>query len=334
VACNYLLCGLEQKKQNPDKCSSTNLFIAMLTFALAITFKLSMVVMGCLGMAIAFLAMAMPTPVQGKRTKLHYASLIFSALILLPWIGRSLMLSGYPFYPNSVLSLPVDWRVPTASANWDAAWVQSWARLPHASLIETKGFGWLVPWWKNAWGNREGFMAPVFLSLTSGLILIIQGLRLKLPNLSGGLWLLAISFAGLVFWLIEAPALRFGEGLLWANAAALATCAIYSLPVHLGGEGRITALTISILLAVYCVYPRTLWIESYRKPLAVRNFVALPKVAVTPERTDTGLTIFVPVEGDQCWETNLLCTPDFKRTLRLRSTVGLPSGFHSENSPH
>lgn len=334
VACKYLLCGLEQKKQYPEKNSRTSLLIAILTFALAITFKLSMVVTGGLGMVIAFLALARPTLVQGKRSRLHYASLVLSALLLLPWIGRSLMLSGYPFFPNSSLSLPVDWRVPTASVNLEAARVRSWARLPHASPIETEGFGWLAPWSKNAWGDREGFKAPVLLSLTSGLILIIQGFRLKLPNLSGGFWLVLASFAGLIFWFIEAPALRFGEGSLWASAAVLASCAIYSLPLNLGGQARITALAISVLLAFYCVYPRTLWIESYRKPFAVRSFVRLPKVAVVPERTDSGLTIFVPVEGDQCWETDLLCTPDFNRTLRLRSGVGLQSGFRSESSPH
>jgi len=270
----------------------------------------------------------------GERRTLLCASLLFSALLLMPWIGRGLILSGYPFYPSTSLSLSADWRVPPASANLDAAWVRSWARLPHGSPIETEGFGWLAPWWKNAWGNREGFKAPVLLSLISGLFLIIQGLRPRLPDLSGGLWLLVPSLSGLLFWFLEAPALRFGEAPLWASAATLASCAVYSLPFRTGGRGRIAALAILVLLSVYCVYPRTLWTESYRNPLAVSSFIALPKVTVVPERTDTGLTILVPVEGDQCWETNLLCTPEFNRTLRLRSTVGLPSGFHSESSPH
>jgi len=290
--------------------------------------------MGCFGMVLAIMAMVRPTSGQGKRIRILYASLIFSALLLLPSIGRSLMLSGYPFYPNSALSLPVDWRVPPASANSDAAWVRSWARLPHASPIETEGFGWLAPWWKNAWGNREGFKAPVLLSLTSSLILIIQGLRHRLPNLSGGFWLLALSVAGLLFWFIEAPALRFGEASLWVSAATLATCAVYSLPFRLGERGRLTALAILVLLSVYCAYLRTLWIESYRKPFAIRSFVALTKVSVVPERTDSGLTVFMPAEGNQCWESNLLCTPYFDRTLRLRSEASLKSGFHSENTPH
>lgn len=308
--------------------------IAILAFSLATTFKLSMIVTGGLGVAIAFMAMLKANSGVGKRRTLLCASLLFSALLLLPWIGRSLVLSGYPFYPSSSLSLPVDWRVPPALANSDAAWVRSWARLPHVSPLETEGFGWLAPWWKNAWGNREGFKAPVLLSLIPSLILVIQGLRRRLPDLSGGLWLLVPSLSGVLFWFIEAPALRFGEASLWASAATLAICGVYSLPFRLGGRGRLAALAVLVLLSFYCVYPRTLWIESYRKPLAIRSFVALTKVSVVPERTDSGLTVFMPAEGNQCWESNLLCTPYFDRTLRLRSEASLKSGFHSENTPH
>lgn len=39
---------------------------------------------------------------------------LISTLLIAPWIGRNLVLSGYPLFPSGVLAAPVDWRFPEA----------------------------------------------------------------------------------------------------------------------------------------------------------------------------------------------------------------------------
>ena len=45
----------------------------------------------------------------------------------LSWVGRGVILSGYPAYPSRIGALPVDWRVPTEQAEADVAWIRYYA---------------------------------------------------------------------------------------------------------------------------------------------------------------------------------------------------------------
>jgi len=299
-----------------------SLLIAMLLFSLAVTFKLSSLVFAFTGWLVSFFALCFsPTP-QKKRFAL--AAVILSAAIVLPWICRGLILTGYPFFPSTALGIPVDWKVPAAIAEVQADFARSFARIPQIPLGDTSAFRWLRPWFRELIREREGFLIPLFFVLAGALVAIFKAKRNAFPR---WFWLLLPSLAGILFWFFEAPAIRFGEPAIWTAAATLGTFAALHLldaPV----KNRIFLFAL-LLLTAWAAHPRLLWNSYFRPSIDVRAFLPLPQPQVLPHRTASGLTIYVPVESNQCWDAPLPCSPYFTDTLRLRHPGKIQDGFAS-----
>ena len=305
--------------------------IAMLLFSLAVTFKLSSLVFGLTGWIVAFLALCFSGAVSpSRRKRLALAAVLLSALMVVPWMGRGLVLTGYPFFPSSALGISADWTVPAANAQAQADFARSFARIPQIPLADTSGYHWLLPWFRELIREREGFLIPIFSMLAGALFLAANFRRENWAALPRWLWLLLPSFAGIVFWLFEAPAIRFGEPALWTAAAALGTFAAGQV---LGSLIKKRLFVIAFLFVMaWAAHPRLLWNSYVRPSLSVRAVLPLPQPRVVPEQTFSGLTIYVPVETNQCWDAPLPCSPYFSDTLRLRRPNELESGFVS-NGP-
>jgi hypothetical protein len=335
AAAALLFRGLSRDFSKGDDSSSPDLrlVVAMALFALATVFKLSTVVVAGLGWSIGFLQLWSLTKKSGKRIPLIAASLVLSAAIVLPWIACGLVQSGYPFYPKALLGMPLDWQVPSAAANWETAAIRSWARIPHARLSETQGFRWIGSWVRGNSRNREGLEVPFFIAMAGGLAGIFSLARRKRTGTWPGLCLLIPSLAGCVFWFLQAPDLRFGEAAVWTTAATLGTLGVISFVQDKELRWRRIALLGLASITAWCLYPRTLWRVSARPPLGVHGFLRLPVVKVVPRQTLSGLVVYVPAEGDQCWDAPLPCTPYFNKTLRLRRAENMRWGFASEGLP-
>jgi hypothetical protein len=164
------------------------------------------------------------------------------------------------------------------------------------------------------------------------------------------LWLLLPSLAGVLFWFWASPDPRFGQFSIWTMAGTLGTWAIVSfigqqqsapVPERSDDRDRLasgtqrfrTGLAAGVLaLAVWCLSGYG-WREPYRRLLAEGGLTPLPKANVTARKTVSGLTVYVPAEGNQCWDAPLPCTPYFDRTPRLRDNKSMRWGFASEGKP-
>jgi hypothetical protein len=323
----------ESFRENPDANGPSPLFlvIAMLLFSLAVTFKLSSLLFALTGWIAAFLALYFSGAVSpAQRKRLALAVLLFSALIIIPWICRGLVLTGYPFFPSPAFGISADWTVPAANAQAQADFARSFARIPQIPLADTSGYHWLQPWFRELIREREGFLIPILFMLAGALFLAANSRRKNQAVLPRWLWLLLPSFAGIVFWFFQAPAIRFGEPALWTAAATLGTfAAVHELDSLIKKRLFIFSLLLSI---VWAAHPRLLWNSYFRPSFSVRAVPLLPRPRVVPEQTFSGLTIYVPVATNQCWDAPLPCSPYFSDTLRLRRPGHLESGFVS-NGP-
>jgi hypothetical protein len=143
-----------------------SLVIAIVLFSLAVTFKLSSLVFALTGWIVAFLALCFSramSPSQRKRFAL--AAVLLSAAIVVPWLCRGLVLTGYPFFPSPAFGISVDWTVFAANAQAQADFARSFARIPQIPLADTSGYRWLLPWFSELIREREGFLIPVFFML-------------------------------------------------------------------------------------------------------------------------------------------------------------------------
>jgi hypothetical protein len=421
-----VLCSEGGHGQLPDSRSHyPRLIVAMTLFAVGVAFKISTIVFAFLGWCLAFRWLWRSEPAQKQRRPLLTCALVLSALILLPWCVRGIILTGYPVFPAAALGVPADWRVPAPAAKAYADGVRSWGRNPDAaSLTETRGTGWVQGWIRHAIRDRVSLQVPLAISLASlgiGLVVRLRGRRFPQtappnatvpiqPSLESKdpgerlatyrwLWLLLPSVGGVVFWFWASPDPRFGQFSIWTMAGTLGTWGIMSFIGRQQSAGlRVTqaaplqeqpgrpplsvaqvvplqepqagqpeasqgaplvmqagvvgaahgeraglalwtqrfraglAAGAILALAVWC-FSGYGWREPYRRLLAEGGLTPLPQANVKLRKTLSGLTVYVPAEGNQCWDAPLPCTPYFDRTLRLRDGKSLRCGFASEGKP-
>jgi hypothetical protein len=142
-----------------------------------------------------------------------FSLLFFPALILIPWLIRNVMLSGYLFYPLTFPDLfSFDWKIPPAQAFYESALIRSWAMygiLPDAPVQFFPLQNWL-PAWLHAIGNFNilllflSFLSPILttflppkkhsLPLTLTLTLTLTLLTAPSPRFMMGVMLISIVF--------------------------------------------------------------------------------------------------------------------------------------------
>lgn len=328
----------EEGENRGDGAGNTRVVVAASLAALAVTFKLSVIVFSALAWAVAFVWLCSSSPQSRRRGVWITASVVLPAVILLPWAIRGLALSGYPFFPSAMLGIPADWRVPAAVANIYVGWVHSFAvtqayeLAPAGKIVALGKFGEAARWFLGLARNREGFQVPFLLSIAGAATLLVCRSQWARPRRSRSLWLLLPPLGGIVFWIVEAPDPRFGQAAIWTLGATLGALGIGSSAARLKWlRPRLVAAGL-ILAMLWCLFSYD-WQQSYRPLESVRELVPLPVARVAPRLTGSGLIVYIPIVGDQCWDAPLPCTPYFDNTLRLRSPGNLGGGFSSEGLP-
>lgn len=338
VAAGILFEKLHRKDEEaPHGSSHVRLVVAATLFALAVAFKQSTIVFALLAWCLAFGRIWSKNFATGKRNLYSIGAVALSAAVLLPWCARGVILSGYPLFPATTLAFPVDWKVPVPVADWYVGAVRSFARIPDVPVADTRGFAWLRPWLHLAIHDRTSSQVPALISLGGLAVVLGFWLRKKACPVYPWLWLLVPSLVATVFWFVAAPALRFGQFAIWTTAGTLGTWGIVSLT---SGPRRaeITRIILAGLavLLLWCLISFG-WKPPYERLLASPGLEPLPQASTAPRQTLSGLTVYVPTEGNQCWDAPLPCTNYFDATLRLRNSQSLRSGFtsqsHADNLP-
>jgi hypothetical protein len=332
VATGILFGQLELTQSSPSSAQKfVRANVAMTLLALAVTFKLSTAVFSILVWLIGLVLLSLSDCQPKLRFKLIGGSIFLSAIIILPWLARGVILSGYPFYPEQLLGANVDWKVSPLACRWELAWIRSWARAPWAPLAETQGFHWLRTWLHRNILDREGFQVPLVLSTISGIGTLVGCVRSRFGPTGPWLWLLLPSVASLTVWFLEAPAPRFAEAPIWTMAGVLSTAIIVWVTTTSKNSWlpRIVCLGI-ILTSAWCIAPHRLWRYVYNPLFMDPQPLPMPQASVVSATTTSGLTVYWRADGLQCWDAPLPCTPYFDKTLRLRRAGDIRSGFSSD----
>jgi len=319
-----------------------------------ITIKLSFAV---LGGAVALLAFVVWFTRSGSRNRFDGNRtliwiIICVAMVLLPWMIRGIILSGYIAYPSAVGSFPVEWRMPRESVVSEANWIRSWARTPGVHWSKVLG-NWD---WFNPWAFRMLGCFDIIISLVLTLVACCLTLSYRLTKkherkTQGAQWLFLLPpIVSLVFWFVTAPAPRFAGACFWVlGAGAIA------LTVDMLNQPKRTAILCIILCIliigiitnnlivgkmnfVRAVIGEKNLMKGFRQlninraalvvgPGQDHGFYATPSVDLKTVETRSGLAIYVPQKGDQCWDAPLPCTPYPNVNLRLRHEGDIRGGF-------
>lgn len=311
-----------------------HLFWMTLVACVGITIKLSFVVLAgtFLGVVYAIWLVRQRAWLRPALQPVLVVIALCGMTILVPWVIRGIILSGYPAYPSAAWGFPVEWRIPRALVLGEANWVRSWSRQPWVFWSEVlSGSKWLKPWMD---GVPDIVIKPVELTLLAlvGGALCCGGRGRTQQWWRDAQWLFFLPpVIALVFWFVSAPSPRFAGGLFWIVAAgALALMLNQFFQMYNTEQYIVIASSYALCIMVF------LHVSPLRNPLwmvveepSKDGLAPVPTFAYEQLTTDSGMPIYIPLGADQvqCWDAPLPCAPDLRSTLRLRVPGDLSQGF-------
>lgn len=181
--------------------------------AFCITIKISAFPIILTALPILILAL------KNKRPLLLIGLVICLFIVILPFITRNLILSGYLVYPGPAIDLfKFDWRVPASWLVEDTKTIHWFAALPHidqAEFYKMTPSQWIPIWFGNLLPRHKAIlMAIIFLPVLLLFLTPIKKWRQFIVTQMYVLFPFAISIIGVIFWFLAAPTFRFGYGYL------------------------------------------------------------------------------------------------------------------------
>lgn len=351
VLSSQLLCLFEKSKRDSREAGYAVFFIASIS-VVGCTVKLSFVALGVATSLLVLLAWYFRSEGEGRsgeKNTLAWAILAI-AVVIIPWMARGVVLSGYPVFPSTFCSFPVEWRMPYQDVVATAKSIVAYARseVPWHGVVEKSD--WVTPWMSEV-GGRFEVVGPLLLMFVGLLVkLCWKSKDGHLGGVSRTAWLFLLpAMLSLPYWFLTAPSVRFAGASFWVVGAGTAALSI-------GGIPRLSNSAKSWLTVVLCmILCQRIFIGGHRdclftiikekdvhkalgklyrtgalvmtRPMTIDGYFAIPSVQVKTFVTDSGLTVYVPEKGGKCWDSPLPCTPNPDADLQLREQGNLRHGF-------
>jgi hypothetical protein len=302
-----------------------NLLVITFLACVGIVVKLSFAAMGVTAVVLALVMFVIRNRSQSSRFAIR--SLILSAVVgltvLVPWMMRGVWLSGYPLYPISIVSAPVEWRVPRVNAVTESIVIRSWARSPRVPWEEVwNNWGWLKDWIKRL--PREVYQA-LNITFIGSLMAFLLGRKAIKSDWLG--IILIVPVASIIYWFFSAPDVRFVGSAFWVLAVGSLVVAAHKLKISSSELGNYQFSALLLVLLFLYVSPLSEPIMAVNQSSTSEAVAAIPKAVTKAVDVEHGSVVYVPIEGQQCWNAPLPCTPAVQPFLQFRDPENLAAGF-------
>ena len=189
-------------------------FVVFLTF-FCITIKVSSAPLLLLALGIVILLIA-----AKKYREIGWMAL-GGVILLLPFITRNLILTGYPVFPGFPVDLfNFDWKLPLEKVREESQEIHLFATLSNMPQSEFDRLSWrdqTIQWYANLLPRQKAILLFIVVSFAlNGLLCAFKGWRSFIAHYFGFWSVYLTAIFGCVFWFISAPAFRFGYGFLLA----------------------------------------------------------------------------------------------------------------------
>ncbi|MFN8571005.1 MAG: hypothetical protein U0132_03040 [Gemmatimonadaceae bacterium] len=351
LACGELLIRTAHDGGDGEANSHWRLAILAMLTAASVTLKLSAAV---IGFSIALVTAWTFRRLIGSAWRRLLPSLLVPVLLVISWMARGVVLSGYPLYPSTLLAMPVPWRVPLEQTLSEADWVTFSARMLLQHDIPVDG-NWFRFWVKGLGMNpQDGVMLllPILLTIIAGLMWWrARGSSLTASPRVIAPWTLYVAPAvGLAFWFAVAPHPRFAVGSLWIVACTTMGLAYGARALDDAERARragkiarnftVVFGTLVLVQAIFApakMYERIAWIgrSTMLGGLATRpgpdhGMHPMGSSRLLRYTTNSGLKVVVPTSNNLCWDAPF-CTPHPSPYLKLRTSGRVVDGFVADS---
>jgi hypothetical protein len=257
-----------------------------------------------------------------------------SFLILVPWLARNVILSGYLIYPFPAIDLFIfDWKIPLDTARSEQQIILAWARNPgeDASLVLSMPVTeWLLAWFAELTRNQKVMVLAAGLS---PLLILAEWawfrfkVRQKFIVPAGVFEIYILILAGGLYWLFSAPDLRFGYGFVVLLFVFPMVLPLYVLDNRLGpldGIFRFAVVAVLVLYQTFFLLRSVEWHSIEDRILLPINY---PHHASEPCNLENAVVLCAnEISYTQCWYNPFPCIPKPVEGVYLRG-VDWRSGF-------
>lgn len=228
IVLSVRLCRLIFSQCSPNREQADTAMILLLS-AIGATVKLSFVVMGGLASAAVVIRAFYRGRLDPSRSVCSRAwavSLALVLLVIMPWMGRNIIISGYPLYPIPVAPFDFEWRVPSETIANLNNWIKSWARNPTALPKDVLGnWDWISVWLTAVSQNHKfNFVLPLALFVVGNLMMLVSSQKRPFPIASWALFF-APGLVMVAFWFLSAPDPRYAGATFWCLGAGAVSLA-------------------------------------------------------------------------------------------------------------
>ena len=299
---------------------------AMLTLA-ALSFSLKA---SCaLALAIVSAAIVIHWWKSGREWMALVRAWWLPTLLVAGYMANNYVTSGWPLFPAAVGGIPFDWAQPAADVKPFYQLIADWARLPGSEGVMTvkKGFwAWWPLWVHNFSKTTEHTMAML---AAAGSALVAWKLARGDHRLPWKPWCVAwmcvFGALNVLFWMLTAPDLRFGDGLFYFWLAMIVAIVMQAFVIRPSQQ---------ILFALVLTLGITAWVKPSLLP---RKDFFLSKVwDARPDSTKTDSQpgtpeIQIPTESHGLLgDCALPASPRLDPRLRYRVPGDMSKGFRLE----
>ena len=131
----------------------------------------------------------------------------------------------------------------------------------------------------------------------------------------------------LFYWFFTAPDPRFSNAIFFLMPISLILVTLTLIQDKF--SGRLFAIIVCVVFVTANLNFIEYAVKNYWKikSISTSGWHLVKEVPLDKRITNSGLIVYTPKTGDQCWDSPLPCTPYFNDTLRLRKSGDIASGF-------
>lgn len=269
--------------------------------------------------------------IKQKNFKATFLPITYCLLLIVPFVIRSIIISGFPFYPATLFDFTnVDWKADPRITDGFREFIKYFNRVSteYYDIEQTKALGatWIPAWFQHL------FLFDKILVLAGFTGILFTGIKLftQKSNYSKSI-ITVIMTLWLITWLIIAPDPRFVYGVLLFGVFLLAY-QLFSLINDAGSFKFLLNVFILLMIGVLSYY----MVSKPLKQTEYRNWISplqLPQPPVKEFVID-GVTFRIPGSinnnwNARCYGTELPCLYEIDPRLKLRGKK-ISGGFRLE----
>lgn len=220
----------------------------LLVYAATIKFSIALLVLLVIKPAIMM--------IKEKQIKQIISCLLAGIVVLLPFLIRNVIISGWLIYPSTFIDLfNPDWKIPKGVAQYDAMEIGVYGKgINDVTKLDMPMSQWLPNWFGQMSILEKGWICLTVVAIICGVLYFGYKLVKKNVNWDKALLFIVI-LASCLFWFFSAPLVRYGYGYLICIPFLIDGCLCFELIKKYNDKQSLyyAYLIVLIIISVYRV---------------------------------------------------------------------------------